>query len=94
MEGDALEGDAYIGCVEREDGTTVEYALFGVDPERDDGAIKGSIESLPDDLGAEGCKCQYVRVAVTRTDEASRAVAREQWHSDEACPAQARHDQG
>jgi len=85
-----LRSDAYVGCVEREDGAQVLYALFGVDPERDDDDIEESIESLPGDLKAEGCECRYVRVAVIRTDEGSPKIARDQWHSDESCPANVR----
>ena len=88
-----LRSDTYVGGVRREDGASITYALFGVDPERDDDAIEGSIESLPDDLEAEGCECRYVRVAVIRTDEGSLEVAKDHWHSDKACPANRRHDQ-
>lgn len=87
-----LRSDAYVGCVERDDGTAIHYALFGVDPDRDEDAIEDAIESLPDDLEAEGCECQYVRVAVTRTDEGSLEVAKDPWHSDKSCPANVRHE--
>jgi hypothetical protein len=79
--------DAYIGCVERDDGSAIEYALFGVDPERDDDAPKDWGEFVTDDL--EGCECQRVRVAVVRTDEGS-IEAKDQWHSDEDCSANVR----
>lgn len=84
-----LRSDASVACVERDDGAAIEYALFGVDPERDDDAIEASIDSVPDDLEAEGCKCRIVRVAVIQTDEGSIEVAGN-WHSDEACPANVR----
>jgi hypothetical protein len=87
-----LRSDTYVGGLRREDGATIAYALFGVDPERDDGPKEESIESLSDDLEGEGCECRYVRVAVIRTDEGSIEVARDHWHSDETCPANVRHD--
>jgi hypothetical protein len=86
-----LRSDAYVGCVERGDGAAIEYALFGIDPEREDDVTEGPIDSVPDDLEAEGCKCRLVRVAVIQTDEGSIEVA-DDWHSDRECPANARYD--
>jgi hypothetical protein len=85
-----LRSDAYVGCVERDDGAAIEYALFGIDPKRDGDAIEGSIDSVPKDLKAAGCKCRLVRVAVIETDEGSIEVA-DDWHSDRACSASVRY---
>jgi len=88
-----LRSDTYVGAVTRQDGPTIAYALFGGDAERNGDAIEESIESLPDDLAAEGCECRYVRVAVIWTDEGSIEVAPDHWHSDKACLANVRDDQ-
>lgn len=87
-----LQSDTYVGAVKREDGATIAYALFGVDPEPNDDTTQGSIECLPDDLEAQGCECRYARVALIRTDDGSIVVARDHWHSDKACPANIRDD--